>query len=486
MADAAEAALDLPLAAAAALIREGALTSRALTEAAIRRARAVQPATNAFVAILADRARADAEARDAERRAGRIRGPLHGIPLAHKDCLERAGEPMRVGSAVTDATPGARDATVLARLAAAGAVDLGRLHLNEMVAGPTGQNPTLGDCRNAWDTARVSGGSSSGSAVAVATGAAFGAMASDTGGSTRLPAAMNGLFGVKPTYGRVSRAGVFPRAFSLDCVGPIARTAEDCAILLDAIAGRDPADPGTLDAPVPDTAARLATAADGSRLAVLADERAQHPDIADAFATLRAAAAEAFGPVPERRFPLLGACYALGDVISKVEAATLHGTWLAERGALYSQAVFSRTEPGLHIPATRYLEALLLRARVLERFLSETMEGVDVLLCPTLPVPVPTRAEADMEAGGRVFSVVPELTRLTRPFSYLGLPVVTMPAGLDRNGMPIGVQLIGRPLGEARLLSLADRLARRIGWSFAPSRTAAVRTITPTAEDTRR
>ena len=475
MADAADQALDLSLSEAAELIRDGSVTSRALTEAAIRRAHAAQPATNAFVAILADRALAEADARDAERRSGRLRGPLHGIPLAHKDCLERRGEPMRVGSAVTDETPGTRDATVLARLSAAGAVDLGRLHLNEMVAGPTGQNPALGDCRNAWDTARVSGGSSSGSAVAVATGAVFGAMGSDTGGSTRLPASMNGLFGVKPTYGRVSRAGVFPRAFSLDCVGPIARTAQDCAILPGAIAGVDAADPSTLDAPVPDYAARRATAAAGSRIAVLLDEGRQHPDIAAAFAALRAAAADAFGPIGMRHFPLLETCYALGDVISKVEAATLHGSWMAARGHLYSQAVYSRTEPGLHLPATRYLEALLLRAKVLARFLAETMADADVLLCPTTPVPVPTRAEADMEAGERVFPVVAELTRLTRPFSYLGVPVVTMPIGLDGNGMPIGAQLIGRPLGEARLLAVADRLAARVGWSFAPRRTAVVR-----------
>ena len=148
---------------------------------------------------------------------------------------------------------------------------------------------------------------------------------------------------------------------------------------------------------------------------------------------------------------------------------------MAERGERYSQAVFSRTEPGLHIPAPRYLEALLLRAKVLQRFLDETMQGCDVLICPTMPIPTPTRVEADMEQGDRVFPVVAALTRLTRPFSYLGVPVLTMPAGLDGNGMPVGVQLIGRPLGEARLLALAYRLAPLIGWSFSPGQTALAR-----------
>lgn len=470
--------LDLPLARAAERLRAGDITSVQLTDAAIARAQTTQPVGNAFVAIFAERALAMAGTLDRERERGHYRGPLHGIPVASKDCLERAGEPMRVGSAVTDDTPGTQDATVLSRLAAAGAIDLGRLHLNEMVAGPTGQNPHLGDCCNAWDPGRISGGSSSGSAVAVATGAAFGALGSDTGGSIRLPASMNGLFGLKPTYGRVSRAGCFPRAFSLDCIGPIARTAEDCAVILGAIAGHDAQDPSSLDAPVPDYIARLTTAADASRLAVLIDEGEQHPDIAGAVDALMRVMADRFGTVERRAFPALEACYAMGDVISKVEAATLHGAWMAERGNRYSQAVFSRTEPGLHIPAPRYLEALLMRAKVLQWFLDETMQGCDVLLCPTTPVRTPTRDEADMERGERVFPIVAALTRLTRPFSYLGVPVLTMPIGLDSSGLPIGMQLIGRPLGEARLLAVAHQLAATIGWSCLPSQTAMVRIAT--------
>ena len=191
--------------------------------------------------------------------------------------------------------------------------------------------------------------------------------------------------------------------------------------------------------------------------------------VASAFTTFCAAAEEGFGPMARRRFPALAACYAMGDVISKVEAATLHGAWMAERPDRYSQAVFSRTEPGLHVPAPRYLEALALRARVLEGFLAETFANLDVLLCPAVPIPTPTRAEADMEQGERVFPVVAAITRLTRPFSYLGLPVLTVPAGLDGNGMPIGVQLIGRPFGEARLLSVGARLAALTGWRGPPA-----------------
>ncbi len=448
------------------------------TEAALTRAQATQPATNAFLAFFEEKARVRAKALDAELDAGHWRGPLHGIPLAHKDCLERTDEPMTVGSRVFDPTPGQRDATVLMRLDAAGAVDIGRLQLNEMVAGPTGQNPHFGDCRNPWDPTRISGGSSSGSGAAVAAGAVAGSLGSDTGGSIRLPAAMNGLFGLKPTYGRVSRAGCFPRAFTLDCVGPLTRTAEDNALMLAAVAGPDPRDLTALDVAVPDYAARLATAGEGSRLAVIGGAGELHADVSAAFMGFLAAASEAFGGVAERPFPGLDTCYAMGDVISKVEAATIHGRWMEERGERYSQAVFARTEPGLNLPATRYAEALILRGRILADFLATSFAEADVLLCPTVPLPTPTRQDADMEQGERVFPVVAALTRLTRPFSYLGLPVLSMPIGLDANGMPVGAQLIGRPFGEARLLAVADRLSRDLGWSFRPGALRAAQAAT--------
>ncbi|HYG41996.1 MAG TPA: amidase, partial [Bordetella sp.] len=192
------------IAQAAARLRRGETSAVALATAALQRAQAAQPTHNAFLALMADRALAQARELDGEAAAGRWRGPLHGIPMAHKDCFDRAGLTMTVGGRVNDAAPAAQDATVLARLRAAGAVDLGALNMNEMVCGPTGQNPHHGDCANAWDAARIAGGSSSGSAVAVAQGSAYASLGSDTGGSIRLPAAMNGLFGLKPTYGRVS------------------------------------------------------------------------------------------------------------------------------------------------------------------------------------------------------------------------------------------------------------------------------------------
>ena len=401
-----------------------------------------------------------------------MRGPLHGIPLAHKDCFEIVGHAATIGSRARQPVLAEQNAYVINRLNEAGAVNVGALNLNEMVAGPTGQNPTFGDCCNALDPSRIAGGSSSGSGAAVASGAVFASLGSDTGGSIRLPASVHGLYGLKPTYGRISRSGCFPRAFSLDCAGPLARTAEDCAMVLQAVAGHDPSDPSTLNAPVPDYRALLDVAAEGSRVAVLRleDNDACDPGIATVFERYISNVEREFGRVSEVPFPQLTACYALGDIISKVEAATLHGQWMRENPDAYSQAVYSRTEPGLHVPAVRYLESLMARAEVLRDFLAGPMAEADLLLCPTIPIPVPLRTEADMEKKGSVFNVVSAITRLTRPFSYLGVPVLTMPIGRDINGMPVGAQLIGKPLAEPRLLSFAHQMSRIIDLTFEPAK----------------
>ena len=448
----------------AAMLRTGQLTSEQLTRLSIARARALQPVINAFIAIHEEKALQTARARDLELAEGRDRGPLHGIPLAQKDCFERTGESMTVGSVVTGQLPGIRDASILQSLEAAGAVDIGALNMNEMVAGPTGRNPHFGDCCNSWDADRISGGSSSGSGAAVGAGIVFGSIGSDTGGSIRLPASMNGLFGMKPTYGRVSRAGCFPRAFSLDCAGPLTRSAEDCAVLLRAIAGRDARDPSSLDVPVPDYVATLQQAHAGSRIAVLGGMGELHPEVARALSAFVDLLAQSFGRVTQVESGLFETCYAMADVMSKVEAATLHGDWMRERGSQYSQGVFSRTEPGLHVPAARYLESLQVRAGITQEFIDTCFDEVDVLVCPTMPIPVPTREEADVERPGQVFGVVAAITPLTRPFNYLGLPVLTMPIGVDANGMPIGAQLVGRPFAEARLLAIAHHASAAMGW----------------------
>lgn len=438
-------------------LRTGQVTCVELAQQAIDRAVRTQPSLNAFIEIWGEKALDSAHQRDRELQTGYDRGVLHGIPLAHKDCFNISGHTATIGSKARQGPPSENNAHVIECLNQNGAINLGSLNLSEMVAGPTGQNPIFGDCCNAIDPTRISGGSSSGSGSAVASGAIFGSMGSDTGGSIRIPASVHGLFGLKPTYGRISRAGCFPRAYSVDCPGPLARSAQDCAALLQAVAGYDAADPSTLSAQVPDYLGLLEVAGLGSRIATLSfgSDDQYAPDVSQVFDTFIHETQERFGLVSQVTYPDVRRCNALSEVISKVEAAAVHAQWMRKNPQRYSQSVYTRTETGMHIPAVRYMESLIFRIEVLQSFLREHMRDIDLLICPTIPIPTPLRSEIDMERPQVTFETVAALTRLTRPFNYLGLPVLTMPIGQDANGMPVGAQIIGRPLAEARILSFA-------------------------------
>jgi aspartyl-tRNA(Asn)/glutamyl-tRNA(Gln) amidotransferase subunit A len=443
-------------------LRDGQVTSMELTQEAVSRAIQTQPALNAFLEIWAEKALETAHLRDKELQAGHDRGLLHGIPLAHKDCFNIIGHSATIGSKARMSAPSQDNARVIELLDQQGSINIGTLNLSEMVAGPTGQNPIFGDCCNAIDPIRISGGSSSGSGSAVASGAVFASMGSDTGGSIRIPASVNGLYGLKPTYGRISRAGCFPRAYSVDCPGPLTRSAQDCAALLQAVAGHDPDDPSTLSTEVPDYFGLLDVAGLGSRVATLSfakDER-YDPQINQVFENFISHIQGQFGKVSHVAYPEVNRCNALSEVISKVEAAAVHGQWMRKNPQAYSQAVFTRTETGLHIPAVRYMESLIFRLDILESFIREQLRDVDLLVCPTIPIPTPLRSEIDLERPEVTLNTVVALTRLTRPFNYLGLPALTMPIGRDANGMPVGAQIIGRPLAEARILSFAHLISQ--------------------------
>ena len=442
-------------------LRDGQTSCTELVQQALDKVTQRQPSLNAFLAVWAEKALETARVRDQELQAGKDRGLLHGIPLAHKDCFNIEGHAATIGSKARLAEPAQTNARVIDLLDQAGSVNIGALNLSEMVAGPTGQNPIFGDCGNAIDPRRISGGSSSGSGSAVAAGIVFGSIGSDTGGSIRIPASLNGLFGLKPTYGRISRAGCFPRAYSVDCPGPLARSAQDCAVLLQAVAGHDPADPSTLPSEIPDYLALIDIAAQGSRVATLGFGKDYDcdPEISGVFGQFLSLVERQFGAVSDVTYPEVERCNALSDVISKVEAAAVHAQWMRKNPQTYSQSVYTRTETGLHIPAVRYMESLVCRIEVLQSFLQQQMKDIDILICPTVSIPTPLRSEVDMEQPEVMLRIVSALTRLTRPFNYLGLPVLTMPVGKDQNGMPVGAQIIGRPLAEARLLSFAHMMS---------------------------
>ena len=447
----------------AAALQAGQVSSVELTEAALQRAAAWQPKINAFIRIEGEQAMAAARASDARRVRGAARGPLDGVPMAHKDMLDRAGELATGGSLILRDRRATETSTVAARLEAAGAVWLGGLNMAEFAANPVGLNPHYGHCHNPWNPAYITGGSSSGSGAAVAAGIVAAALGSDTGGSIRLPASICGVVGLKPTYGRVSLAGVMPRAFSLDTVGPLATTAADCGLLLQAIAGVDERDGSTVDMPVPSMAEMTADAT-GMTVAVLTGV----DGVAPALRTRHDAALQMFRDsgvqLVERPMDWIGGLYGLADTISKSEAATLHGKWMRDRPEAYSRFVFSRTEAGFHILATRYIGAMALRGRLLTRFVTEVLAGVDALFLPTTPVAVPTIAAVDTDEGAEIAEIIGGLARLTRPFSYLGVPALSVPCGPDEAGLPVGFQLVGRPFAEAALLQLAGHYQRATAW----------------------
>jgi aspartyl-tRNA(Asn)/glutamyl-tRNA(Gln) amidotransferase subunit A len=336
----------------------------------------------------------------------------------------------------------------------------------EFAAGPTGQNDHYGACRNPWDTDHITGGSSSGSGAAVAARLVYGSIGSDTGGSIRLPAGICGVTGVKTTYGRVSRYGAMPRCWTLDVFGPLARDAADCAVLLEAIAGRDPRDSTTLDVLVPSYGDSFPHDLAGVTIGV--PENYFYPELEDsvrpvhetALAALRELGATLrFLPVPDPD-PL----YKLTNLVNKSEAAALHGRWMKERPEEYALSTSARIEAGFHIPATVYIEALNLRSKVLRSFVASVFDrGCDALYVPVLTGPVPTIAETNISTSGHAPAIIDKVTRCTRWVSYLGLPATAFPCGFAE-GLPVAGQLIGRPFSEGKLLGIVDVYQRVTGW----------------------
>ena len=457
----------LSLAEAAAAVRSGATTARALLDACRANRDRANGAVNATIWIDDAGAEAAAEAADRAVAAGGALGALHGVPLAHKDMFYQAGRPCSCGSAIRRDFVPATTATAIARLAAVGATVWGGLNMAEFALNPTGHNRHWGDCCNPWNLAFITGGSSSGSGASVAARFNYGALGSDTGGSIRLPAAACGVTGLKPTQTRVSRSGAMPLSFSCDNVGPLARTARDCALLLGVIAGHDPNEPTSADLPVPDYAAALTGDLRGLRIGLAETwflDGADAPVVAAVEAALAVLAGRG-ARVSRIRLPLMDAVSAYGGIVSRVEAATIHARWLRERAGDYAVHLSARLYSGLGIPAPYYIESLARRGPVLRDFAAEVFGQVDLIATPTIRTLLPTRAATDIDAG-------PEATEArfmavsanTRPFNYLGLPAISVPCGFDPNGLPIGLQLAARPFAEARLCAAADAYQRDTGW----------------------
>jgi aspartyl-tRNA(Asn)/glutamyl-tRNA(Gln) amidotransferase subunit A len=443
----------------AAWVRWGTCSAREITEAHLARVRLLQDRLNCFITVLADRALAQARAIDAEVAAGRPLGPLAGVPVGIKDLVDVAGTTTSAGSHQRFHHDAVSDAALTARLRAAGAIFVGKTSLHEFAYGVTNTNTHYGPARNPWDPSRIPGGSSGGSAVAVAAGLCAGAVGTDTGGSIRIPASLCGVVGMKPTYGQVPLGGVIPLSWSLDHAGPITRTVRDAALFLDVMAGR--AGPESLSASLEGSR----TVA-GIRVGIPRPflwERAHEAVLAlagDAVEVLRRVGAS----IVECDVPYAAHAGAAAAVVMSAEATAYHEPRLRTHPDAYGEDIRTRLERGLFLTATDYVVGLQ-AGRFLRGEFLRTFEAVDVLVMPTTPVAATPIEEDPTIAPGASLAMSVQLTRFTNPFNVTGLPALSVPCGFTADGLPVGLQIVGPVGGDAVVLRVGDAYERAAGWS---------------------
>jgi len=446
---------------AASLLRRREVSSVELTRAVLARIEQLDPQLHSYVTVTPERALDSARQAERELAAGTDRGLLHGVPIAVKDLMFVRGVRTTCASRVLDDFVPDYDATVVERLEAAGAVVLGKLNLTEFAM--SGYAPSLPIPRNPWDAARSPGGSSSGSGVATAAGLCFASLGSDTGGSIRGPSAWCGVVGLKPTYGRVSRHGVFPLGMTLDHVGPMARSVADAAAMLDVMAGRDACDPTSLDAPAPQCRAALARGARGLRIGV--DERfigtLVHPDVVAALFAALDVLKQQGAEVITVSVPEVGDLLEGWFVLCAAEALVAHEATYPSRADAYGPSFRSFLEYGATLRAQDYARAHVQRVEFTRR-LQAVFETVDVFACPGAFMQAPP-ADA-IDPYGSITPAFAPFIRFTAPFNFSGNPTLSVPAGFSDDGLPHGIQLVGPQLGEAILCQVGHAYERATEW----------------------
>jgi len=434
------------------------VSSVELVRRALERIGRDQPRLNAFLTLMADAALERARRLDEELAAGVYRGPFHGIPVAVKDVFSTRGVRTTCGSLLfADYVPD-RDAAVVERLEAAGAVIVGKTGLHELAYGITSNNPHFGAIRNPWNPDHVPGGSSGGSGASVAAGEVFLAMGSDTGGSIRIPAAWCGCVGLKPTTGRVSRYGVMPLDFTLDHMGPLTRTVRDAALALNVLAGYDPRDPTSSRRPVADYTPPAEISLRGVRIGVPENFYFERLD-REAERTARAMiklAGELGAELVSLRVPDIAEVNTLGRVILLAEAAAVLSPYLKDRSK-FGADVLALLDQGRMITAADYINAQRLRRRAWQEF-AALWKKADCLITPTTPIPAPRIGEIQVSLDGSVEDVRLAATRYVRAINVLGWPALSIPCGFSGNGLPLGVQIIGKPFDEALVLRVGAAL----------------------------
>jgi amidase len=439
-------------------IRRREVSAKAVCEAQLARIARLDGRLNSLIAVLADGARAEAARADAEIAAGLWRGPLHGIPIAIKDLLDVAGVPTTSGTEIFKDKIAGEDATVVARLRRAGAVIIGKAHMTE--GATLSHHPTLPRPDNPWKSGWWTGVSSSGSGVCVAAGLAYGALGTDTGGSIRMPSAACGLSGIKPTWGRVSRHGLFPLAASFDHIGPMCRTAADAAAMLQVMAGADPKDPTALNAPVPTYLAEAGASLMGLRIGVdpeLNETRVDPIVVASVRAALRVFA-DLGAEVVEVKLPAFAPLAGALTAHFSAETLAAHAETFPSQADRYGPDLRRMLEHGAELTAVDVARAIHVRAAFAGEF-RKVFDGVDLLLTPAAPAPTPSWDEVEALAGDQP-ALMDRVARYTMPFNVTGSPTFSLPSGLTPVGLPLGIQLVGPHLAEPLLVRAACAFQR--------------------------
>lgn len=460
-----EALLLRPLSELGPLLQKKEISPLELVQEALSRIERFDPPLNSYITVLADPALEQARVSGTEILSRQYRGPLHGIPVSLKDMFATRGVRTTCGSKVLADWVPDYDATAVRRWRDAGAIVVGKTNMHEFAYGVTNDNPHFGPAHNPWDLERVTGGSSGGSAVAVAASLCAASLGSDTGGSIRIPSAVCGVVGIKPTYGRVSRHGAIPLAWSIDHVGPLAKSVEDAALLLQVLAGPDPKDSTSSDRPVPNYRRALTGEVRGVRVGIPRNYFFENVDgeilraVQQAIRQLESLGAEAV----EISLPHLEHCSAMEAHITLAEATSYHERYMRDRLDDYGPGVRVDLEAGRYLLATDYVKSQ--RARMLlQDVFRQAFEKVDVIVSPTLPASPPLIGEVYVQSGNLREHVIDAFLRFNIPYNLTGLPAISVPCGFSSNGLPIGLQVAGKAFNEQAVLRVAHAYEVHTDW----------------------
>ncbi|MEO8356193.1 MAG: amidase [Chloroflexota bacterium] len=431
-------------------------TAQDLTEACLRQIKRLNPKLNAFITVLDEQSALEAQLPAS---VHPLSGALRGIPIALKDLFDTSGIRTTAGSKFFSENIPDRDAFVVEKLKQAGAIIVGKTNTHEIALGVTGNNPHYGIARNPWDTTRIPGGSSSGSAIAVATGMALGALGTDTGGSIRIPASLCGVVGFKPTYGRISLQGVFPLSWNLDHVGPLTKCVKDAALILQVVSAYDPADPTSIKMLAGDFLGHLVDDMEGRKIALgIGDYIASaDPEVLSAVCE----AAQVFKSmgcrVQEVDVDWMRAAALANTTMTRSDGAAIHRDRLQEHPEMFGEDIRRRLEEGAKTTSTEYVLARRTQVEARKRC-EQFFESQDLLIIPTTPIPAPHIEGNDaVEEAAR-------LTRFTAPFNLTGLPALSIPCGFTKSGLPIGLQIISRAWADAKVLNAGHAFEQVTEW----------------------